>query len=155
MQAATLLVLMLLATPGGAQPGPAVSDAVLVETAFGPVFVTPHVPAGHYGERYRGESYWLHGIDEGTSLVRKVIRSARLKRDSGERVELTSYRVKSRRVFVTEEPPFPGVFWMHVGDLHVWLAGVEKPLKADMAALEATADQIQAAASKQVATAPR
>ena len=49
MQGAALLVLMLLATPGGAQPGPAVSDAVLVETAFGPVFVTPEVPAGHYG----------------------------------------------------------------------------------------------------------
>ena len=128
MQGAALLVLMLLATPGGAQPGPAVSDAVLVETVFGPVFVTPEVPAGHYGERHRGEAYWLPGIDEGTSLVRKVIRSARLKRDDGERVELTRYRVKSRRVFVTEEPPFPGVFWMRAGNRHVWLAGVEKPL---------------------------
>jgi hypothetical protein len=147
---------MLLATPGGAQPGPAVSDAVLVETVFGPVFVTPEVPAGHYGERYRGEAYWLPGIDEGTSLVRKVIRSARLKRDDGERVELTRYRVKSRRVFVTEEPPFPGVFWMRAGNRHVWLAGVEKPLMADMAALETTAAQIEAAAApRQVAAAPR
>ena len=155
MQGAALLVLMLLATPGGAQPGPAVSDAVLVETAFGPVFVTPEVPAGHYGERHRGEAYWLPGIDEGTSLVRKVIRSARLKRDDCERVELTRYRVKSRRVFVTEEPPFPGVFWMSVGNRHVWLAGVEKPLKADMAALETTAEQIETAAPKQVAAGPR
>jgi hypothetical protein len=146
---------MLLATPGGAQPGPAVSDAVQVETAFGVVFVTPEIPAGHYGERYRGESFWLPGIDEGTSLVRKVIRSARLKRESGEPVTLTRYRVKSRRVFVTEEPPFPGVFWMRVGGRHAWLAGVEKPLKADMAALEATAEQIRAAESKQVASAAR
>jgi hypothetical protein len=156
MQTATLLILMLLATPGGAQPGPAISDAVMVETAFGPVFVTPQLPAGHYGERYHGESYWLPGIDEGTSLVRKVIRSAKLKRDDGERVPLTRYRVKSRRVFVTDAPPFPGVFWMRVGDRHAWLAGVEKPLKADMAALEATADQIEAAAApKQLAAAER
>ncbi len=157
MQTATLLVLMLLATPGGAQLGPAVSDAVAIETAFGPVFVTPEVPAGHYGERHRGESYWLPGIDEGTSLVRKVIRSARLKREDGERVELTRYRVKSRRVFVTDEPPFPGVFWMRVGDRHAWLAGVEKPLKADVAALESTAAQIAAAAAKpkQIAAASR
>jgi len=146
---------MLLASPGGAQLGPAVSEAVLVETAFGPVFVTPEVPAGHYGERYRGESYWLPGIDEGTSLVRKVIRSARLKRDDGVRADLTSYRVKSRRVFVTEEPPFPGVFWMRVGARHAWLAGVEKPLKADMAALESAGAQIEAAAApSQVAAAP-
>jgi hypothetical protein len=147
---------MLLASPGSAQLGPAVSEAVLVETAFGPVFVTPEAPAGHYGERYRGESYWLPGIDEGTSLVRKVIRSAVLKRADAEPAKLTSYRVKSRRVFVTEEPPFPGVFWMRVGDRHAWLAGVEKPLKADVAALETTADQIKAAAApKQLAAASR
>jgi hypothetical protein len=156
METATLLVLLLLASPAGSDPGPAVAEALRVETPFGDVLVTPQVPAGHYGERYGGESFWLPGVDEGSSLVRKVIKTAHAHRDRGERVQLTSYLQGARRVYVTDQPPFPGVFWMRVGDQHAWIAGVEKPKKADVKALERTADALEAAAATpQVATAPR
>ncbi len=156
MEPATLLLLLLLAGPAGSDRGPAVSDAVRVETAFGAVLVTPRVPAGHYGERYDGESYWLPGVDEGSSLVRKVIKAAHASRREGERVTLTSYPQGARRVYVTEEPPFPGVFWMRVGEQHAWIAGVEKPKQADVQAIERTAEAVAAASrSPSVGTAPR
>ena len=139
VQTATLLMLLLMANPDAAQAGITSAEALMVPTPFGPVFVTPSVPDGHYGERFHGEAYWLPGVDEGTSLVRKVIRSARGLREKGERVELQSMLVENRRVFVTDPPPFPGVFWLRVGDAHAWIAGVEKPLRTDMAALEAAA----------------
>lgn len=141
MQPATLLFLLLMANPNAAEATTLV-DAVMVPTSFGPVFVTPTVPEGHYGERFDGEAYWLPGVDEGTSLVHKVIRSARQRRESGERVALRSMHVENRRVFVTDSAPFPGVFWLKVGDAHAWIAGVEKPMHADVAALEAAAAQL-------------
>lgn len=140
MQTATLLFLLLMANPGAASP--TMVDAVMVRTRFGPVFVTPTVPAGHYGERFDGEAYWLPGIDEGTSLVRKVIRSAHRLRQEGERVSLQTMLVANRRVFVTDPAPFPGVFWLKVGQAHAWIPGVEKPLRADMEALEAAAAEL-------------
>jgi hypothetical protein len=141
MQTATLLFLLLVANPNAAD-ATTLADAVMVRTAFGPVFVTPTVPEGHYGERFDGEAYWLPGVDDGTSLVRKVIRSAHQRRDDGERVALRSMRVENRRVFVTDPAPFPGVFWLKVGDAHAWIPGVEKPLKADITALEAAAARL-------------
>ncbi len=138
MQTATLLFLLLMANPNAAE-ATTMADAVMVRTAFGPVFVTPTVPEGHYAERFDGEAYWLPGVDEGTSLVRKVIRSAHHRREKGERVALQSMLVSNRRVYVTDATPFPGVFWMKVGDAHAWIAGVEKPMRADVAALEAAA----------------
>jgi hypothetical protein len=141
VQPATLMFLLLMANPNAAD-ATTLADAVMVPTSFGPVFVTPTVPEGHYGERFDGEAYWLPGVDDGTSLVRKVIRSARQRRDAGERVTLRSMYVENRRVFVTDSAPFPGVFWLKVGDAHAWIAGVEKPLHADVAALEAAAAKL-------------
>jgi hypothetical protein len=156
VQTATLLFLLLMANPdAAAATTQAEADAVIVRTAFGPVFVTPSVPEGHYGERFDGEAYWLPGVDESTSLVRKVIRSARHKRDAGERVALRSLVVENRRVFVTDDAPFPGVFWLRVGDAHAWIAGVEKPLRADVAALEAAAAALGARIPEVGAAPPR
>lgn len=152
MQPATLLFLLLMANPNAAEATTLV-DAVMIPTSFGPVMVTPSVPEGHYGERFDGESYWLPGVDDGSSLVRKVIRAAHQRRDAGERVALRSMRVENRRVFVTDSPPFPGVFWMKVGDAHAWIPGVQKPMHADLAALEAAASQLGLEAPS-VASAP-
>jgi hypothetical protein len=154
VQTATLLFLLLMANPGAAE-ATTVADAVMVRTPFGPVLVTPSVPEGHYGERFDGEAYWLPGVDEGTSLVRKVIRAAHKKRDAGERVALRSLMVENRRVYVTDAAPFPGVFWLRVGDAHAWIAGVEKPMRADVAALEAAAAKLGAEIPKVGSAPPR
>jgi hypothetical protein len=87
---AGLMIALALALPAAADLPLAESDAVLVATPFGPVFVTPSVPAGHYGERYADGAYWLPGVADGTSLVRKVIEAARASRRRGERIQLAT-----------------------------------------------------------------
>lgn len=144
MQTATFLLLLLLAQPGAAGPPSASAEALLVETAFGPALRTDSVPPGHYAERYPDGAWWLPGVDEGTSLVRKVIRAARAARDTGQPVALETHVADGRRVFVTDAPPFPGVFWLRAGDRHLWIAGVDKPREADLQTLHTIADHLEA-----------
>jgi hypothetical protein len=134
-----ILALLLVSGAALADAGPTTTDAVRVETPLGPALVTPQVPVGHYGERYAEGAYWLPGVAEGTSLVRKVIKAARLRRDSGTRIALRSYLAGEHRVYVTQEPPSPGVFWLAAGEGRAWMAGVARPDAEQRAALEAAA----------------
>jgi hypothetical protein len=138
---ASLGVALGLAMPAGANGPedlpPAESDAVLVATVFGPVLVTPSVPEGHYGERYADGAYWLPGVTDGSSLVRKVIEAARASRRRGERIQLATTLRGGQRVWLSETPPFPGVFRLPAGERFAWIAGVTRPDPQQQVALDA------------------
>ena len=118
---------------------PTTSDAVLVVTVFGPVYVSINAPDDHYVERYKEGAYWLPGITASSTLVRKVIAEARTKAPQGERVQVQTYRYGEDRVWVTRDRPFSGIHHVSVGNGWAWIAGVERPTPAQKVALQAMA----------------
>ncbi len=109
--------------------------AIRVDTPFGAVFLSADAPVGHYAERYGEGYYWLPGQVRGTSLVRKVIRSARRHHRRGEVAgEVRIWR--SGEVFISDADPFPGVYTAKSGVRRAWIAGVTRPSDAQRRILD-------------------
>jgi hypothetical protein len=139
---AAILALVLFALDSLASPrartedGGAPLEALRVTTSLGPVLVSAELPPDHYGERFEERAYWLPGVAEGTPLVRKAIQAARSRVDAGERVVVRTRVQGARRVFLTDDEPFPGVYSLAAGETRAWLPGVRTPDEEQIAALE-------------------
>lgn len=95
------------------------------------VYATSYAPKGLYWEKGKDRSLWVPGAAQGTAEVKRDLELARGMSAPTANATVITYTMGSSLVYLTNQPPLPGIYSQRSGSLYAWMPGVAKATAAE------------------------
>jgi hypothetical protein len=115
------------------------------------VYATSYAPKGLYWEKVKERNLWVPGAAEATGQVKRDIALAGDMSAPTANATVITYTIGSSLVYLTNQPPLPGIYSQRAGGLHAWMPGVAKPTRDQRDAIATAVTAHEGGGSKAIA----